>query len=77
MIFFFQVKGPQQTSGHQSVTETIKKQTPYAPNSKTAKELNEALAYHLAKDMLPFQHDKKPGFLKFAKKAIAQYKVPT
>lgn len=55
-ILFFQTKEPKEAAGQPTTTtETLQKQAAYAPISKNAKDLNQALAYFTAKDMMPFQ----------------------
>ncbi|KAK7944386.1 hypothetical protein WMY93_000114 [Mugilogobius chulae] len=59
-----------------TLEESLSRTAKYAPSSKQAKELNQAVAYFIAKDMLPFQAVEKPGFLHLMKKVAPQYKVP-
>ncbi|XP_051797511.1 E3 SUMO-protein ligase ZBED1-like isoform X2 [Acanthochromis polyacanthus] len=60
-----------------TVEESFSKCIKYAPSSKQAKELNHAVAYYIAKDMLPFHSVEKPGFQYLMRKAVPQYKVPS
>uniref|UniRef100_A0AAY4AZD2 HAT C-terminal dimerisation domain-containing protein n=1 Tax=Denticeps clupeoides TaxID=299321 RepID=A0AAY4AZD2_9TELE len=60
-----------------TVAESFAKCVTYAPRSKQAEDLNKAVVYFIAKDMMPFQIVEKPGFLHLMKKAVPQYKVPT
>lgn len=67
-LFFFFVeqrfssKGPSSSkaAGQPTIQETFEKQLAYAPTSKAAKDLNSAVAYFIAKDMMPFQTVEKP-----------------
>ncbi|XP_034540402.1 zinc finger BED domain-containing protein 1-like [Notolabrus celidotus] len=60
-----------------TVAESFAKCVTYAPSSKQAQDLNNAVAYFISKDMMPFQIVEKPGFLHLMKKAVPQYKVPS
>lgn len=44
---------------------------------KNAQGLTSVIAYCIAKDMMPFQMIKRPGFLRMIKVAVPNYKVPT
>ncbi|XP_058619638.1 E3 SUMO-protein ligase ZBED1-like [Onychostoma macrolepis] len=60
-----------------TVTQSLAKVTKLDPTSKQAKELNHAVAYFIAKDMMPFRVVEKPAFLHLTKKAVPMYKVPS
>ncbi|XDV11067.1 hypothetical protein PO909_000105, partial [Leuciscus waleckii] len=60
-----------------TVTQSLAKGIKLDPTSKKAKELNHAVAYFIAKDMMPFRVVEKPGFLHLMKKAVPMYKVPS
>lgn len=61
----------------QTLQQTFQRRAAHAPGSKNAEELTAAIAYSLAKDMMPFQMVERPGFLKIMKTAVPHYKVPT
>nr|XP_054591712.1 E3 SUMO-protein ligase ZBED1-like [Nothobranchius furzeri] len=69
------------TATGSSVTQTLEqafqKQTDYVPASQKAQELTAAIAYLIAKDMMPFRIVERPGFLRMMKVAVPHYKVPT
>ncbi|XP_068122242.1 E3 SUMO-protein ligase ZBED1-like [Hyperolius riggenbachi] len=60
-----------------TVMQSFIKGTKLDPKSKQAKDLNRAVAYFIAKDMMPLRLVEKPGFLHLMKKAIPLYKVPS
>lgn len=60
-----------------TIKESFAKGVKYGATSKQAKELNHAVAYFIAKDMMPFQVVEKSGFLNLMRKAAPLYNVPS
>ncbi|KAL0189899.1 hypothetical protein M9458_016998, partial [Cirrhinus mrigala] len=60
-----------------TVQEAFQRQASYGPSSHRAKEINHAIAYCIAKDMIPIYTVAKPGFLKLMKTTVPLYKVPS
>lgn len=76
-----QSSAPATTSQSTLVTQTVKdafqKQAAYAPSSQKANDLNAAISFFIAKDMMPFQIVERLGFLRMMKTAVPHYKVPS
>nr|XP_017213371.1 zinc finger BED domain-containing protein 1-like [Danio rerio] len=53
-----------------TVQEAFQRQASYGPSSHRAKEINHAIAYCIAKDMIPIYTVAKPGFLKLMKTTV-------
>lgn len=47
-----------------SITDTLHNATPYPHDSSRSKEITEAIAYHLANDMVPIYNVERDGFQK-------------
>ncbi|CAM4728583.1 unnamed protein product [Leuciscus chuanchicus] len=60
-----------------TVQEAFQRQASYGPSSHRAKEINHAIAYCIAKNMIPIYTVAKPGFLKLMKTTVPLYKVPS
>ena len=52
------------TTTQTSITDTLHTATPYPHNSSRSKEITDAIAYHLAKDMVPINTVARDGFQK-------------
>ncbi|XP_051771149.1 E3 SUMO-protein ligase ZBED1-like [Ctenopharyngodon idella] len=60
-----------------TVKEAFQHQASYGPSSHRAKEINHAIAYYIAKDMIPIHTVGKPGFQKLMKTTVPLYKSPS
>ena len=60
----------------QTVKDAFQKQAAYALSSQKANDLNAAISFFIAKDMMPFQIVERLGFLRLMKYALPHYKVP-
>lgn len=84
-IFYFclqrgvgQTARQQSTATESSMTYTIEqafqKQTAYAPPSQRDQELFAAIAYCVARDMMPLRAVERPRFLRMMKVAVLHFK---
>lgn len=60
-----------------SITDTLHNATPYPHNSSRSKEITEAIAYHLAKDMVPIYNVERDGFQKMIHTLDKRYSIPS
>lgn len=60
-----------------TVKEAFQRQASYGPSSHRAKEINHAIAYYIAKDMIPVHTVAKPGFQKLMKTTVPLFKIPS
>ncbi|XP_038155642.1 E3 SUMO-protein ligase ZBED1-like [Cyprinodon tularosa] len=65
------------TSTQTKLADAFSHSTPYDSQSKRWKELTEAVAFCLAKDMLPLQSVEKEGFRRMVHKMDTRYKMPS
>ena len=61
----------------QTLEQSFAHQAAWAPTSKKAQDLNKALGYWIARDMMAFQVVERPGFVRLMKVAVPHYKVPS
>lgn len=64
-------------SAQPTIAESFERSKTYPPTSKQAQDMNQAVSYFMAKDMMPYQTVEKPGFQHLMKKAVPQYKMPS
>ena len=65
------------TTTQTSITDTLHKATPYPHNSSRSKEIMDAIAYHLAKDMVPINTVAHDGFQKMIHTLDKRYTIPS
>ncbi len=71
---------PQNTSRQTtqtSITQTLYGASPYPPSSQRHKEITNAIAYHLAKDMAPINTVENEGFKAMIKTLDKRYSLPS
>ncbi|KAK0138123.1 Zinc finger BED domain-containing protein 1 [Merluccius polli] len=70
-------KSESRSTTQTSITDTLHNATPYPHNSSRSKEITEAIAYHLAKDMVPINTVERDGFRKMLHTLDKRYSIPS
>uniref|UniRef100_A0A9J7X243 HAT C-terminal dimerisation domain-containing protein n=1 Tax=Cyprinus carpio carpio TaxID=630221 RepID=A0A9J7X243_CYPCA len=74
---YFGFKSESRPKMQTSITDTLHNATPYPHNSSRSKEITEAIAYHLAKDMVPIYNVERDGFQKMIHTLDKRYSIPS
>lgn len=70
-------KTPPPLSTQPTITDAVTLATKYTRNSKRWKELTDAVAFCITKDMLPIYTVEKPGFKQLLTKFDSRYQLPS